>query len=130
MKQIIKKIIIILSTIFILFFAIGCFGMLYLTHGLHGMEQINISGIDLSEVSDGTYIGSFNEGRFSNSIEVTVANHKIVNLTLLDDVLFPKPGVSDELFHSIITSQNTTVDAISGATLTSKAYIKSIENIH
>lgn len=38
------------------------------------------------------------------------------------------PNLSDELFSDVIKSQNTTVDTISGATVTSKAYLKSIEN--
>ena len=37
-------------------------------------------------------------------------------------------GLSDTLLPKVISKQNTTVDAVSGATVTSKAYLKSIEN--
>ena len=46
----------------------------------------------------------------------------------MKDVTFPKPEWTKELFDKIIQKQNTEVDIVSGATVTSKAYMKSIEN--
>jgi uncharacterized protein with FMN-binding domain len=44
------------------------------------------------------------------------------------DVAIPKPEWAKQLFDKVIEKQNTDVDVISGATITSKAYLKSIEN--
>ena len=44
------------------------------------------------------------------------------------DVLLKKEGMSTELFNSVLKAQNTTVDSVSSATVTSKAYLKAIEN--
>jgi len=38
------------------------------------------------------------------------------------------PDISDDLFKEIIKNQNIKIDVISGATATSKAYLKSVEN--
>jgi uncharacterized protein with FMN-binding domain len=36
--------------------------------------------------------------------------------------------VSEELFQRVIAQQTTQVDAVSGSTVTSRAYLKAIEN--
>ena len=43
-------------------------------------------------------------------------------------VLFERPEVTQELFDNVIAAQSIDVDVLSGATVTSKAYLKSIEN--
>ena len=43
-------------------------------------------------------------------------------------MVFEKLEVSRELFNKVIKTQDTNVDIISGATVPSKAYLKSIEN--
>ncbi len=109
--------------IIILVFAGGIF---YLTRGLN--EDISLDGINISSLNDGIYRGDYKAGRWTNELIITVSGQKITEIKIEDDVTFAKPDVSDELFNKVITSQNTTVDAVSGATITSKAYLKSIEN--
>jgi uncharacterized protein with FMN-binding domain len=57
-----------------------------------------------------------------------VENHKITKIDIVKDVTFSKPDVSEELFMRVMESQDTRVDAVTGATVTSKAYLKAIEN--
>jgi uncharacterized protein with FMN-binding domain len=121
----ILKILISIILIFILVFAGGIF---YLTRGLYEGTNIKVNGINISNLNDGVYNGKYNDGRWSNQLNVTVKNHKITEIKIENDVTFVKPSVSDELFNKVIKAQNTTVDAISEATVTSKAYLKSIEN--
>ncbi|MDR7855023.1 FMN-binding protein [Tissierella sp.] len=119
------KIIITIVFVFILVFTIGAF---YLSRGLNEGSNIEVNGINILELNDGIYNGKYNAGRWSNQVNVTVKGHKITKINIVDDVTFAKPGVSDELFHRVIEAQNTKVDAVSQATVTSKAYLKSIEN--
>jgi uncharacterized protein with FMN-binding domain len=121
----ILKILISIILIFILVFAGGIF---YLTRGLYEGTNIKVNGINISNLNDGVYNGKYNDGRWSNQLNVTVKNHKITEIKIENDVTFVKPSVSDELFNKVIKAQNTTVDAVSEATVTSKAYLKSIEN--
>jgi uncharacterized protein with FMN-binding domain len=121
----ILKILISIILIFILVFAGGIF---YLTRGLYEGTNMKVNGINISNLNDGVYNGKYNDGRWSNQLNVTVKNHKITEIKIENDVTFVKPSVSDELFNKVIKAQNTTVDAVSEATVTSKAYLKSIEN--
>jgi uncharacterized protein with FMN-binding domain len=102
--------------------------MVYLTRGLEEGKNVEISGLDLSKVGDGTYTGSFEEGRWTNRLQVTVMDHKITDIKILDDVAFSKPEISEDLFGRVIKAQDTRVDAVSQATVTSKAYLKAIED--
>lgn len=122
MKVIIK----ILGSILLIFVLVSAGGIFYLSRGLN--EDVQLDGINVTYLNDGTYKGIYKAGRWSNELIITVNKQKITDIRIEDDVTFAKPGVSDELFSKIITYQDTTVDAISGATVTSKAYLKSIEN--
>ncbi|MDD4678895.1 MAG: FMN-binding protein [Tissierellia bacterium] len=124
MKGIFKIIIAILCA-FILVFASGIF---YLSRGLREGKNIEVNGIDISDMNDGIYSGKYNAGRWSNQLNVTVRDNKITKINIEDDVTFAKSDVSNELFNKVIEAQNTKVDAISQATVTSKAYLMSIEN--
>ena len=98
---------------------------------LNGMDQaqtIQISQIDLSKTDDGIYLGKYETARWSNTIEVTIMDHKITKIKVLDDVLIPMDGLSERLYNSIIYNQSLDVDIETGTTITSKAYLKAIEN--
>lgn len=123
MKRIFKIIITILC-VFMLIFASGIF---YLSRGLSEGRNIEVNGINISDLNDGIYSGKYDFGRWSNQLNITVRNHKITKINIENDVTFVKSSVGDELFNKVIGVQNTKVDAISQATVTSKAYLKSIE---
>jgi len=108
----------------ILFFAGGLFLML---RELEEGNALVINPVDLSILEDGVYKGVYKAGRWSNSVEVTVKDHKIVRVDVVKDVLFSKPEVTKKLLDRVIEKQNTDVDVVSGATVTCKAYLKSIE---
>lgn len=121
----ILKILIIVILVIILVFASGIF---YLSRGLNEGSNIEVNGIDVSNLNDGIYKGKYDAGRWSNILIVTVKDNLITEISIEDDVTFVQPGVSDGLFTKVKEAQNTKVDAVSEATVTSKAYLKSIEN--
>lgn len=103
-------------------------GIFYITRGLdEGSRQV-INTIDLSSVGDGVYHGKYVSGRWTNELDVTVKDHKITSIKVVRDVTFPKPEWAQQLFNRVIEKQNTDVEVVSGATVTSKAYLKAIEN--
>jgi uncharacterized protein with FMN-binding domain len=61
-------------------------------------------------------------------IEVTVMDNKISKIVITKDVKHPISEVSKKLFDEIIKKQSLNVDIVSGATVTCKAYLKSVEN--
>lgn len=124
MRKILKG----LLVVFILIVLIFAGGILYINMGLETGLNVEINGLDMSDVRDGVYNGSYTAGRWSNKIAVTVDDKRITDIEIVDDVTFAKPEVSDELFLRVIKAQNTDIDAVSGSTVTCKAYLKSIEN--
>jgi uncharacterized protein with FMN-binding domain len=99
------------------------------TNRLSEGANVALSGVDLSGVPDGNYTGVYESGRWSNTVVVYVQGHRITAIDIEKDVFaaFIK-NCSNETFRRVLEAQNTTVDAVSGATVTSKAYLKAIED--
>ncbi len=113
--------------LFILFIIIGGGFLFYLSRGLADVNQITINDVDLLSITDGVYRGKYDGGRWSNEVEIVIKDQKISQITLVEDVLFSKPEVIDELFEEVISKQSIKIDTVTGATVTSKAYLKAIE---
>ncbi|HCX64703.1 MAG TPA: FMN-binding protein [Eubacteriaceae bacterium] len=101
-------------------------GLFWLMQGLG--EPIAVEAVEASQVSDGYFDGSFDKGRWSNQIHVEVKDGKIKSIEIEEDVTFSKEEVSTEIFDRVIAQQSTDVDTVTEATVTSKAYLKSIED--
>ena len=123
-----KKALIIILSILGVLVLVGAGGIFYITNGLEAGENMTINPVNLAEVNDGTYIGTYAGGRWSNEVEVTVANHQISNIDVVKTISLESPEMTSTIISSVIEKQNTTVDTVSGATVSSKAYLKSIEN--
>ncbi len=122
-----KKLLIITGIILsVLILVAGGFA-LFMISGLSDTEQFIIGSID-TDIPDGTYQGEYNGGRFSNKVAVTVNNKKIIKIDVIKAVTLEREDVTQKLIGDVIISQSTQVDEISGATVTAKAYLRSIEN--
>ncbi|MDP4152025.1 MAG: FMN-binding protein [Bacillota bacterium] len=100
----------------------------FLMAGQKKIKNTDIQNISVQNMPDGVYRGSFSGYRWSNTLDVTISGGKIVDIKVVKDVKVPVSDVTDKLFNSIKEKQNIDVDAISGATVTCKAYQKAIEN--
>ncbi|NLJ39672.1 MAG: FMN-binding protein [Candidatus Atribacteria bacterium] len=104
-------------------------GMFYfLLAGMQEIKEMAITDIDLSQVKDGVYTGEFRGNRWTNSVEVLVEGHKITDIKVIQDVRIPLTEVTQKLIESVKEKQSLNIDAISQATINTKAYLKSIEN--
>jgi uncharacterized protein with FMN-binding domain len=122
------KVLKVIGLIFILLVIVAASGMFYISRGLEEGVNVVINPVNLSEIEDGVYNGRNDFGRWTNELNVTVANSKITNIEIVKDVKIVSPELSTKLFQDVIEKQSITVDAVSGGTVTSKAYLKSIEN--
>jgi Uncharacterized protein conserved in bacteria len=122
-----KVITIILVVVGVIVLAIGG-GIMYITSGLESGANLAINSVNVAQLEDGSYTGNYDGGRWSNEVAVTISDHKISQIDVIKPVKFEKAEVTDALISSVIEKQDTTVDTVSGATVTSKAYLKSIEN--
>lgn len=91
------------------------------------MESLEINQIDLSDTSDGKYYGELDAGLVSVELEVIVKDHKITDIILLNHDN-GKGESAEVIIDKVIEDQSLNVDTISGATNSSKAILKSIEN--
>ncbi|MBD3368979.1 FMN-binding protein [Candidatus Fermentibacteria bacterium] len=78
-----------------------------------------VGNVDLTEIDDGTYKGSFGEFLVSVELEVTVQNNAITDIEVIDQ--HSGPGYEAlETIDRIIAAQSPEVDALSGATISSQ----------
>ncbi|MGD8464552.1 MAG: FMN-binding protein [Anaerolineae bacterium] len=95
-------------------------------------RSLPLDAVDFSKLKDGRYHGAYEGGMYkwrANECQVTVSSGKVTGIQLVgsDD-----PGSDntqhEALYDRVIESQSLQVDTISGATLTSKAYLQCVEN--
>lgn len=122
------KVLKIIGLILLLLVIVSASGVFYLSRGLEEGVNVVINPVNLSEIKDGVYNGRNDFGMWTNELNVTVANNKITNIEIVKDVKIVSPELSTKLFQNVIEEQNIDVDVVSGGTVTSKAYLKSIEN--
>jgi len=113
------KIIGIIVAVFILILAGGLFAV---TRGLDEMQDLVINEVNAGELPDGEYTGEFDRYRWSNKVTVTIVDGKITEVR-------PENGqaLELELSERIIASQSLQVDIDTGATVSSKAFLKAVE---
>ena len=123
-----KKAMIVILSILGVLVVVGAGGVFYITNGLEAGENLAINPVDLTAIEDGTYAGVYQAGRWSNEVAVSVTDHQIANIAVVKTVTIDDPEMTSTIINNVIKNQSTTVDTVSGATVTSKAYLKSIEN--
>jgi uncharacterized protein with FMN-binding domain len=95
-------------------------------------RSLPLDAVDFSRLSDGTYHGAYEGGMYkwrANECDVTVADGKIAGIQLVGS---KDPGSKNTqhevLYDRVIEAQSLQVDTVSGATLTSKAWLQAVEN--
>jgi uncharacterized protein with FMN-binding domain len=114
-------------------------GLLVSAPGRREVKELTITDVDNKKLQDGTYRGEYTgkKDHFRDTqVEVMISNGKISGIKILKGAL-DKEGqpakltgglTINDLFDRVIESQSLQVDVISGATLTSKAHLKAVEN--
>jgi uncharacterized protein with FMN-binding domain len=85
---------------------------------------------DLSDKADGTYRGEYNLSGAPVKVvlDVVVRNHIITSINIIQHIRSPIGKKAERITGSIIERQSLDVDVISGATGSSKAILKAVEN--
>ena len=120
----IKRIVLILLVIILL----GFVGGKIVSHKIVShAESLSVEEIDLSKVKDGKYLGHYEISPVKVSVETLIHNGKITEINLVEH--FNGKGVSAEkIIDYIIEKQSLKVDCISGATVSSVAIKKAVED--
>ncbi len=95
-------------------------------------RNLPIAVVDFKAVPDGNYRGKYAGGRWgwrANEVQVTVDNGQLTSIEVVDSKVKPVPEqITAPLFDRVVKAQSLQVDTISQATITSKSFLKSVEN--
>jgi uncharacterized protein with FMN-binding domain len=91
-------------------------------------RAMTIKSIDLAGVRDGQYEGEYSYGSFTYAVNVHVQSHKILEIGILKNRDTKHAKMAETVRDRILEQQKNDVDAVSGATTTSKAFLKAVEN--
>ena len=114
-----------------LFLLVGLvWGVYYLesvTDYKQAIKETTFEEINISDISDGVYIGEYDVNFIYAKVEVTVQNGEITNINILEH-RHERGKTAEVITDSIVDEQKIDVDAISGATNSSTVIKKAVEN--
>lgn len=91
------------------------------------VKEISFNKINISALSDGIYIGECDVDFIYVKVKVEVKYGEIINIDIIQHKN-EKGKDAEKIVDKIIEEQNIDVDAVSGATNSSKVIKKAIEN--
>lgn len=123
---------IIALVIVVVLVAAGGIGWSYVSKEHKEARSLPLNKVDFNKLNDGKYHGSYAGGMYkwrANECDVTVTGGKVADIQLSGTI---DPGADNTdnkmLYSRVISQQSLQIDTISGATLTSKAYLQAVEN--
>ena len=88
---------------------------------------LTVGSMDLTQAADGHYIGTCQNKLLFAVVDVTVKEHRIVSVDVLDHKE-SYMGVARAVASGVVEKQSPDVDAISGATFSHDTVLKAVEN--
>ena len=114
-----------------LFLLVGLvWGVYYLesvTDYKQAVKETTFEEINISDISDGVYIGEYDVNFIYAKVEVTVQNGEITNINILEH-RHERGKAAEAITNKIVDEQKIDADAISGATNSSTVIKKAVEN--
>ena len=94
---------------------------------VNDVNSITVLSPDLANISDGMYVGEYSVTPVRVKVEVFVTEHKITDIKIIEH----ENGLgskAEKIVNDVISEQSLEVDAVSGATVSSKCILKAVEN--
>ncbi len=124
-----KKTTVIFGSVLLALILAGLLFFVIIPNAQYGeVRQMKIGNVDLSALSDGVYRGEYSYSSTAYEVEVSVEGHKITGIDVLRGGSNEHAKAAEGVVDSIIRAQRIDVDVISGATTSSKAILKAVEN--
>lgn len=121
---------IILFVIMLLLLVGFVWGIIYLNSVAdykQAVKETTFEEINISDISDGVYIGEYDVNFIYAKVEVTVQNGEIININILEH-RNERGKAAEAITNKIVDEQKIDADAISGATNSSTVIKKAVEN--
>ena len=109
----------------ILMVVIGVIVFNKMNEGIDALVAEDLPEVDLTSIDDGTYLGEYTIPLISVKVEVTVLDHQITDIVILEH----KNGQGEDgelIIDDVILEQSIEIDYIVGATYSSKAILLAI----
>ncbi len=128
-KKIIKRVLILIGVSVLAISAVFYIGIKSrLDKFSEEVSSIEINNVDLSSVDDGEYEGEYYVNpNIGAKVRVAVKNGKIKEINFIQHK-YGKGKKAENIVYEVIDRQSLNVDAISGATGSSRVILKAIEN--
>lgn len=101
--------------------------LLYGTLGLKKTRALPIGAVNLSDIPDGDYTGTYDCYRWSSEVRVAIQGRAITGIEVIKGQS-GRDEIRKELIDRVLQAQSPAVDAVSGATADSKAILKAVES--
>lgn len=121
-----KKVILFVVIFIAVVIAAGSIVVSNLEKNLDELTTMEIKDVDLSKVKDGTFTGYYQVLPVDAKVEVTVENHVIKNIKLVEHGN-GKGQAAEVIPQMVVEAQSLDVEAVSGATYSSMVILKAIE---
>lgn len=122
-KKIIKAVIVII----IIFAVCFAFYMKQVAEYKNAVANLKPANVDVTEMADGIYKGECNVDMIRVRVAVTVQDGKIASVELLEHYN-GRGAAAESIPDEIVKQQRVDVDAVTGATNSSKVIEKAVEN--
>lgn len=94
---------------------------------IEASKSFSFTSVSLTDIEDGTYVGSASAGMVQVQVQVTIKDHQLMHIEIVQHD--QGMGKKAEVLVQHMVNQNTTdVDVVSGATVSSKVLRKAVEN--
>ena len=91
------------------------------------VRAMPINDVDLAGAADGSYPGEFTYGKFKYVVMTTIHRQRITGIDVMANRKEWHARKAEDVIPRIIEAQTPNVDAVTGATTTSKALMKAVE---
>ena len=104
-------------------------GGIYAWRFLDAAKALNIEDVDVSQVPDGTYAGSYSLFHVKAAVEVSVEGGRITAIAFTDTGKIAEETQQEirDMFDEVVSSQSLQVDVTSGASVSKKVSLKAVE---
>jgi uncharacterized protein with FMN-binding domain len=107
---------------------IGIVGFLFIKSNTQkGLAALVYESIDMNQVADGIYTGEADAGMVFVKLEVTVSNHTITGIDIIEHQN-GLGGKAEAITAHMLAANTYDVDAVSGATSSSEAIKSAVSN--
>ena len=122
-----KAVLIVISALVVIGLFAGGFYLKAIGDYKAKVNALTFDEIDLTKVNDGIYEGQCDTGIVRARVQVTVRDYRMESIELLEHEN-GRGTPAEAILSQMVQKQTTAVDAVSGATCSSKVIRKAVEN--